>query len=132
MIPKNNFLRTAQLLVDEGKNEKAIKLLDHCQEVFPNSKIPFDMYMLPFAEVYYKAGAAVKGSDIASKLADIFEANIKYYSSLKPKFASYYQKDREQAVMVLRRLEQLAKEYKQDELSKRLGAYFAANPQLEN
>jgi hypothetical protein len=132
MIPKNNFLRTAQLLVDNGKKEKATKLLDRCLEVFPNEKISYDMYMLPFVEVYYRADAKKQGTTLGNKLADIFEGNLKYYASLSPKFSSYYNKDQEQAVMVLRRLEQLAREYKQDELSKRIGGFFASNPQFGN
>lgn len=130
IIPKNNFLRLAQILVDEGKNDSAVAVLDRCQEIFPNEKIHYDMYSLPFCEVYYKAGATSKCTAIMKILINTYTENIKYYSSMKPKLASYYTKDKEQAVMVLRRLEQMAVEYKQAALGNEIKAFFAANPAL--
>ncbi len=130
IIPKNNFLRLAQLLVDENKMDSAIKVLDRCQEVFPHSKISYDLYMLPFGEVYYKAGAKEKSAEIMRTLFKVYSENAKYYASQKPKIARLYAKDQEQAMMVLRRLEQMAGEYKQDAVGNEIKAFFAANPQL--
>ena len=33
------------LLLAEGKNEKAIKVLDYCMETFPVEKLSYDMYV---------------------------------------------------------------------------------------
>jgi tetratricopeptide (TPR) repeat protein len=129
-FPKNNFLRLAMRLVEENKKDSAIKVLDRCQEVFPNNKITYDYYMIQFAEVYYRAGAIDKANKMVELLAKIYEENITYYSSLKPEFAKYYDKDKNQAVAVIQRLGQIADEYKQNQISKKIGSFFATNPGL--
>ena len=130
MIPKNNFLRLAQMLITENKKDSAIKVLDRCQEVFPHSKIAYDMYMLPFAEAYYQAGAPDKAAKLIEILSRVHMDNINYYTRVGPKFSKYYDKDKQQAIAVLRRLSQLTKENKQDQLTKKIETFFASNPQL--
>jgi len=124
MIPKQNFIRLAIQLLDEGKKEKAVKAIDCCLEAFPNNKITFDYYMMQFAEIYYKCGATAKGNKLAETLADIYEENLDYYSSLAPEFAANYQSDAEQAMAVLNRLSSLARENKQEPVAKKIDKFM--------
>ncbi|MEI6575855.1 MAG: DUF2723 domain-containing protein [Bacteroidota bacterium] len=129
-IPKNNFLRLAQRLTEENKMDSAIKVLDRCQEVFPNNKITYDYYMIQFVDIYYKAKAMDKGNKMAETLANIYEENLTYYTSLKPEFSKSYDTEKQQAVAVLQRLKQVADQNKQTQLSNKIGSYFASNPSL--
>ncbi|MCX6272684.1 MAG: DUF2723 domain-containing protein [Bacteroidetes bacterium] len=125
MIPKNNFARLAQKLVGENKKAEAIKVLDRCQEAFPNEKVHYDYYMLPFVEVYYKAGAMDKANKLLGTVSDIIQEDIKYYNSLKPKFAKYFDKEKNTDLAVLRRLSQLATENKQEAAAKKIDTFLA-------
>ena len=58
--PKTNILRTAQSLMDLGKKKDAVKLMDQYFKYFPDSKVPYDMYVLPYAELYFKGGETKK------------------------------------------------------------------------
>ena len=59
---RNNFARLADQLISEGQKEKAIKALDKCMQVMPEKIIPYNFFMLPVAEAYYKAGETEKAN----------------------------------------------------------------------
>ena len=42
---RQNYARLAKALAAEGKNEKAIEVLDCCMNVLPLEKVPYDPYM---------------------------------------------------------------------------------------
>ncbi len=127
MIPKNDFLRLAQRLINENQNEKAIKALDRCFETFPNEKFHFDYYILPYVEAYYSAGAIEKGNKLATTLAQMLMADVKYYKAQKPKIQEYYADDERTDIMVLQRLSQMAGEKKQEKLQKEIDAFLVVN-----
>jgi hypothetical protein len=124
MIPKQNFIRLAIQLMEEGKKDMAVKAIDRCQEAFPNSKITYDYYMMQFADIYYKCGATAKGSKLVETLAGIYEENLNYYSSLSPEFSANYQSDMEQGMAVLDRLASMAKENKQEAIAKKIDQFM--------
>jgi hypothetical protein len=122
--PKTNMLRTAQSLIAIGKNKEAIKLMDKYFELFPDSKFSYDMYTMPFAEMYYKVGETAKANKIMVRLSQIYSQNLDYYYMFKGKVREYYTKDIEQALGVLRRMNYIAQEHKQDKLSADLEKLF--------
>lgn len=120
MIPKQNFMRLAQALMDEKKADSAARVADRVLEIFPNEKLPFDLYMIPFLEIYYQAGQIEKANKMNEILVRNYEENIIYYQSLSGGYATYYAEDLEQAFMVLNRLGELAREYEQIPLADRI------------
>jgi len=122
-IPRNNFMRLAQALVIENKKDSAIKVLDRCLEIFPNNKIPFDIYMSPIPEIYYRAGAIAKGNKMVEVLAKVYEDNLNYYFSLPAKFSNNYDNEKQQNLSVLHRLAVVSKQFKQTQLSKKIEDY---------
>jgi tetratricopeptide (TPR) repeat protein len=126
IIPKQNFMRVAENLTAKGEKEKAIALLDKCLEEFPDNKIHFDMYMIPFADVYYEAGAMEKGNAICERIFEIYKQNLDYYNRLDSKLAKYYESDYSQAIGIIQRLSMMAKMYKQTELYNKIDEVFKA------
>jgi hypothetical protein len=124
IIPKQNFMRVAENLVSKGEKEKAIALLDACLAEFPDNKISFDMYMIPFADVYYEAGAMEKGNVICERVFEIYTQNLDYYNRLNSKLLKYYQEDYDQAIGIIQRLSMMAKMYKQTELYDKIDGVF--------
>jgi tetratricopeptide (TPR) repeat protein len=124
IIPKQNFMRVAESLVSMGEKQKAINLLDLCLKEFPDSKIAFDMYMIPFADVYYEAGAMDKGNAIARRVLEIYRQNLDYYNSLNSRLFKYFETDYNQALTVVQRLSVMAKMYKQNDLHKEIDSLF--------
>ncbi|MCB2219793.1 MAG: DUF2723 domain-containing protein [Bacteroidetes bacterium] len=124
IIPKQNFMRTARAMVDKGDNEKAIQLMDECLEQFPDEKFPFDMYMIPFIEVYYDAGATEKANAITQRVFEIYDQNLSYYERLNRGLQKYYETDYNQALGVLQQLGMMARMNNQTELHQKIDSTF--------
>ncbi len=123
-IPKNNFLRVAEVLIEKGEIEKAITALDTYQKNYPHHKVNYDMYMLPYAEAYYKAGAIEKGNQVVEILYDYYVDELKYINSLSPEYKKLLVHDQQTALGVLQRMGQSTKQYKQTDLSSKIDSTF--------
>lgn len=108
----------AAVLVEEGKKDKAIKVLDKCLEVtnFENCPIDGTLYSVVFA--YYQAGANDKANALAVKLFDNYENNIKYIYSLDRDQIANYGSELKQAQGILEQLVSFANYFKQEKLGK--------------
>jgi len=129
IMPKQNFMRVAEALVAKGENEKAIALLDRCFEAFPDDKISFDMYIIPFAGVYYSAGEIEKGNAINQRLFEIYSENLDYYNSVDQRLSNYFETDYNQSLGVLQRLSMMARKNKQTDLYEEIDSVFNENLQ---
>ena len=129
VMPKQNYMRLAQSLIDENKMDSAVQVLDACQRFFPNNKIYYDIYMMPIVEAYYQANAPGKANEVSEILFTNFAADLDYYSKLDGYHKKYYEQDIQRAVAVLQQLSLLAKRYKQNDLSQKIDAYV--NLQIE-
>ena len=74
-----NYARLAKTLAAEGKNEKAIQVLDYCMETFPIEKLSFDMYVPDLVEAYFAAGGSDKAEALATGLSKYYSEKIDYY-----------------------------------------------------
>jgi hypothetical protein len=79
---RGKFIRLAQALLTEGKNEKAIAVLDKITTMLPNERIPFDYNILGIADLYIRAGELKKGKELLKKMKDVTSENITFYQSL--------------------------------------------------
>jgi len=122
--PKTNIMRVAQSLLSEGKKTEAIELLDLYLKYFPDSKVPYDMYMLPYAEIYYKAGASEKANMLIERVAKIYSQNLDYYNSFSSGHTQYFEQDVQTSLGILRRLSMVAAENKQTDLAAKMDSLF--------
>jgi len=121
---RNNFARLANALLDENKVDSAKAVLDRCFEVMPEKTIPYNYYVYPLAEAYYKAGAFDKGNAISERLINISESELKYYFSFNNKFAAAVDKDKQFALGILQRINQIASRYQQTAVAKKAEDLF--------
>jgi tetratricopeptide (TPR) repeat protein len=105
-------------LIEEGKKDKALKVLDKIVEVTPQENVPYDATMYSILLGYYQAGANDKANILAKKLFDNYETNIRYYYSFGKRDIPTFGSDVEQAQDILERLIYFADNFKQNELSK--------------
>ena len=122
--PKTNMLRTAQSLIEIGKKKEAVKIMDEYFKYFPDSKIPYDMYNMPFAELYFKTGETKKGVALIEGLAKIYEQNLDYYFSFKGKNKDYYQEDIQTALGLIKRMNVIASQNQQTKLAAKMDSLF--------
>ena len=108
--PKSNMYRTAQSLVNIRRYDEAIRLMDKYFVLFPDAKYPYDMFTLPFAELYYRAGEPAKANKIMTRVSQIYSQNLDYYYTFNGRVKGYYTGDIDQALGILRRIFNIAME----------------------
>ena len=130
--PKTNILRAAQTFINLGKPKDATRLMDLYIEKFPESKVPYDMYIIPFAEMYYKAGQIEKANKIMEQVTNVFSQNLDYYYSFKGKHREYFDQDIQQGLGILKRMNQITTEYKQTKLAAKIDNIFQSKLKFAN
>jgi hypothetical protein len=115
---RNNFARLAEALLAEGKTEQAKKALELCMKEMPRKNIPYNYFMLPVAEVYYKLGMNNEANELMKAIANIYEEDLKYYFRFKGKLAENIDSEKQQAMAVMQRIGQVARMNKQETLAK--------------
>ena len=100
---RNLFVNAAKEMLKIGNSERAIELLDMCQECVPEENFPLDITYMGFSneymvldmiETYYQAGAKEKALELAERFSeDIFvsaEFFLQYYDFAKREFDACY------------------------------------------
>jgi hypothetical protein len=81
---RTNLTRLMNQLIDEGKNDKARKVIELALNKLPLDYYEFYTMVEPFAGGYYKIGDKENARKLLKQLAAKYQDNLKYYSSLKP------------------------------------------------
>jgi tetratricopeptide (TPR) repeat protein len=126
---RSNFVRLANALLDEGKNEKAKKVLDKCMETLPEYNVPYDYFMIPIAEGYYRLGENEKGNEIINRLIEIFDHDLAYYFNNSETSSDYYNEKRN-ALFILQETSNTANKYQQTELGNKANEAFMRYAQI--
>jgi len=122
--PRTNFIRVAQGLVSLGMKKEAEMLLDKYIKEFPDSKIPYDYYMVPFTEIYYKVGAPNKANAIVTRLIDIAGQDLNYYLSYPPDRLELFTSDIQTGLGTLQNVVRITANYHQQALSDKAKSLF--------
>ena len=78
------FGKLAAALINEGKKDKALKVLDKCMEVLPPENVPVDYYALSIAEFYYTLEQNEKAEHLYGLIADDAMRNLNWFFRLTP------------------------------------------------
>ena len=127
---RNIMQRLAHTLIEEGKNDSAIAVLDKGMELMPESRVPFNYFNLLMAEAYFFAGEVEKGAELANRLVDIYSEDMAYYFSISGPRASYLERSKQEGLAILQRIQFLAAEFDQDQISEKAKNTFQSYYQL--
>jgi len=114
------MMTLADVLIQEGKTEKARQVLDKCMAVMPENVVPYEPTMIYIAEFYYKLGTSAdteKANKLSKRLFELSEKELYFFSALRKKNRTFDENENDRAQQVLLQLQQAAKRYKQDALS---------------
>ena len=126
------FLTVANALIDAGEHEKAIEMMDLCQENFPESQFPLESIPLGFVgndymvaqliENYYYLGENEKAADLAGRMCRQLMDTAAFYIE----WGSLGSSEFESAGRVLLYIVDVCKQYGDTELSQLLASDFEA------
>ena len=75
------FGRLANELVNEGKNDKAVEVLDFAMEKMPAEKFGYNYFVFGIIDAYYKAGATDKARELTWAFADRLDDELNHFAS---------------------------------------------------
>lgn len=108
----------ANALIGQGKSKKAKAVLDKCLEKMPDENVPYDATLFTIAAGYYQLGETQKANELAKRLFDIFEGDLKVYNAQKSIHRVAFGREINQCKEILRRLVSITMQFKQDALNK--------------
>lgn len=116
---RNIFGKLAVSLVDEGKNDSALAVCNRCLEIIPDRVIPYNFFILPLVDVYYKTGHPEKGKEILERVTELYSQDLEYYFAFTGKKASQVDREKQIAIGVMQRVAQLSEIVKEEQVHKR-------------
>ncbi|MCG2610849.1 DUF2723 domain-containing protein [Flavobacterium sp. SM15] len=81
---RSNLARLMEALINEGKTDKAKKVIDLAMSKMPIDYFGFYTLVEPFAGGYYEVGEKAKARAILDKLMKKYQEKLIYYSNMKP------------------------------------------------
>ena len=121
---RNNFTRLAEGLMQQGKKDSAIAVLDRCMELMPYERIPYDIFSVGMAEIYYGCNANDKANNIVDQYAAVCEEELNYYFSLRPSIGNAVDYEKRVNLQILQELVRLTKQFNQEERATLLESQF--------
>ena len=124
-----NYARLARALASEGKNEKALAVLDRCMEQLPLEKVPYDPYMADVVDAYFAAGNTEKAVSMSMAFRDYYFERLEYYMKQKPFVIGSAEYEIQTAIQYTSRVSGSCEKYGKTELAKeindKLETYYA-------
>jgi hypothetical protein len=124
LFVKQAYMRLAQTLANSQRKEEAVAVLDKCLEFFPNDKIPYDIMMMSYPEIYYTCGATDKGDALMNTMLENCKDNLRYYYELDIPFLMYYSESIYENLAILDKMKTIATKYKRNDLRVRIATTF--------
>lgn len=117
---RTRFYQLADELISQGDTAKAVKALDRCIELTPDSKIPFDHIIIQIANAYYQCNQFDKGNSLVDQLGKRCSEKLTYYLDQKPRFIAAINDEIIYNFQVLQNLVSVSKSFNQTDISNRL------------
>jgi len=105
------FSKLASTLINEGKNDKALQVLDKAMEVLPAKTVPLDYSALSLGEFYFTLNQPKKAEAIFNGIADNSIRSLRWYFRLSPNQMASIMGDVEHNLAVLQEVLRIAKQY---------------------
>ncbi len=128
--------RLALELLKEGKNEKAVNVLDRCMELAPSRVLPFDQYVSGITipdreggvihyegviEAYYMCGETEKANAILKEHYITLSEKYLYLNSMKQQHKNSIQREINEVIFQMEELSILLQKFEQRDLMLELG-----------
>ncbi|MFC2112349.1 DUF2723 domain-containing protein [Bacteroidota bacterium] len=80
---RNKFTRLANELIALNKLDSAEIVLDRGMELMPHPKVPYDAFVPPMVNAYFRCGAKEKGTAVMRKHVDVVLEDLTYYYDIE-------------------------------------------------
>ena len=115
------FARLAAALISENKKDSARRVIERCLSEIPDNTVPYDYFVVSFADGFYKLGEVQKANQIAEKLINSSTGKLAYYFSFPDKDLREMEVPMQEALFTLQKIGVSTKEANQENLAKLAG-----------
>jgi MFS family permease len=123
------YARLAKALSGEGKNEKAVAVLNSCLKLLPPDRFPYDPYYTDLIDAYFAAGEADKAVEMTRSLSDYYFERLNYYLKQNPYVLSSAEYEIQSAIQYASKAAAFCQSYGKkeiaEEINKKLETYYA-------
>ena len=126
---RNSFNRLAKGLIEEGKKDSAITVIDRAFELIPPELVSYEYFALELVDGYYGAGANEKGKEVIENAFNIFDDELGYYFSLDPKFINEQSVNEaiQRTMFYMQKIERIARNSGDSEFAQKVGEAVQAH-----
>ena len=117
---RNAYAQLARALADENKMDSAVRVCDRVMSIIPNSAVPLNYFNAAIGEVYFKAGAIEKGTELFKQLLAVQEEQMDYYFTFPDQMRPNIHFDIEQCLATLHAMIRIAGNTGQKDLQKEM------------
>lgn len=121
---RNIFARLAGGLIDEGKKDLALNVLNRCMEVIPPRNVPFNYLSLSLIENYYRADAKDKAIANSKVMLNNSAEQLKYILNLPKSDIKILTNDVQLNMAIIQELYKLADKYEKGDHLKEIENTF--------
>lgn len=121
---RTNLSRLMSQLINEGKNDKAKKIIDLALTKMPIDDFGYYVALEPFAQGYYQIGQKQLAQQLLEKLMTKYKENLKFYSNMKAQEQSSIGTEIVTSIERYRSLLEVMKEAKDDAFYNKNKAIF--------
>ena len=122
---RNNFARLAIGLLEEGKRDSAMAVVDRCMELLPAEKLAHDIYSTRLVDAYFLGGNTEKANLLMDSIFVQVDKELRYYYSLPGIKGRSVETDKRMSLQILQELLTLARTYNQTEQTTKMEPVFA-------
>lgn len=123
------YARLAKSLAAEGKNEKALTVLNSCMESLPVNKFPYDTYFTDLIEGYFAAGDSARAVELTRDMSAYYFGRLEYFLKQNPYVLSSAEYEIQSAIQYTARAAAFCEKYGQEkiagEINGKLEGYYA-------
>jgi len=117
---RGTFTELAKKLLEEGKRDKAVKVLDKCIETVPEFNFEYGYDMFDITELYFQAGETEKANEIIDIIYNDASQYLKYYQAFSDRFKNEIVQEKSETLAVANQFAELAEKYKQDKTATKI------------
>ncbi len=125
---RNNMSRLASSLIDEGKMDKAVDILDMSLTKLPVDKVPHNYFSIFIAEGYYKADQRAKAEEILRQFGEQTFQEMNFYSSLSASKLNTVSSDANNSYLLYGEIVKMASQYNSEKLREELSSKLTELP----
>jgi hypothetical protein len=117
------FATLANALLQEGRVDSAKMVLNRCNELIPQKRVPYNTSVIPLIQVYYNLNDTASANEMLHGYLGILEQELSYYNDLQifnPERFQLMSSDFQMNLSALYNLYSLANSFKQSEMSDKI------------